>query len=73
MKKIFLSLSLMLFVGTVGTNVYAATTDNVKIIKVDDKKKKKKSNKACCSAEKTAATGSCSKSAGAKPTCCSKK
>ena len=67
MKKIFLALSLMMFVGTVGTSVYAATNETPTEIKKDDdkKKKKKSSKKSCaskCSTEKSAATktGSCS-------------
>ncbi len=42
MKKIFLALSLMMFVGTVGTTIYAATSDVQTEINHDDDKKKKK-------------------------------
>ena len=71
MKKIFLALSLVVFVGTVGTTVYAANSETkTEITKHDDKKKKK--SKKSCTAEKAACS---SKSAdGTTPkACCSKK
>jgi hypothetical protein len=76
MKKVLVVLSLMLFVGSLSTSVYAAvSTDQVELHK-DDKKKKKKG--ACCS-EKDAKSctkeekKSCDKAQneGAKA-CCSK-
>ena len=53
MKKVFVALSLMMFVGSVSATAYAATTGTkTEISKKDDKeKKKKKKKKACCSAE----------------------
>ena len=72
MKKIFLALSLIVFVGTVGTTVYAANSETkTEITKHDDKKKKKKSKKAC-SAEK-AACSSKSADGTAPKSCCSQK
>ena len=77
MKKVLVVLSLMLFVGSLSTSVYAAmSTDKVELHQ-DDKKKKKKAA-ACCS-EKDAKTctveekKSCDKAQkeGAKA-CCSK-
>jgi len=72
MKKIFLALSLIVFVGTVGTTVYAANSETkTEITNHDDKKKKKKSKKAC-SAEK-AACSSKSADGTAPKSCCSQK
>ncbi|MDB4324141.1 hypothetical protein N9963_01955 [Crocinitomicaceae bacterium] len=72
MKKIFIALSLMMFVGTVGTTVYAASNDvQTEISKDDDKKKKRKKknkkNKKCSTENKACSTKSAEKS------CCSKK
>lgn len=65
MKKIFVALSLMLFVGSMSATAFAATTGtSVELVKHDDKKKKKK--KAACSKE----AKSCSKE-GEKKSCCS--
>lgn len=73
MKKVFLALSLIVFVGTVGTTVYAATS-NVKteITKHDDKKKKKKSKKAC-TAEKEACSSKSAEGTATKSCCAHKK
>lgn len=76
MKKVLVVLSLMLFVGSLSTSVYAAMGTETVVLHKDDKKKKKKSTccagkdaKSCSTAEKT----TCEKNekAGAK-TCCSK-
>ncbi len=79
MKKVFLALSLMLFVGTVGTTVYAASSDvNTEITKKDDDKKKKKKKKACtgekaaCSTTEKAACSSKTTATEGK-SCCAKK
>lgn len=73
MKKIFLALSLIVFVGTVGTTVYAATS-NVKteITKHDDKKKKKKSKKSC-TADKAACSSKSAEGTTQKSCCAHKK
>lgn len=63
MKKVFIALTLVMFVGTASTSVFAASNKaKTEITKKDDdkKKKSKKSKKACaskqaCSTEK----GSC--------------
>lgn len=70
MKKIFLALSLIVFVGTVGTTVYAANTETkTEITKKDDKKKKK--SKKSCTADKAACS---SKTAEGTPkSCCAAK
>lgn len=78
MKKVFLALSLTLFVGT----VVVANTTNVNgtqtgIEKDDDKKKKKKKKskkEGCCSSKTEATKSSCgSKTETTKSSCCSKK
>lgn len=58
MKKIFVALSLMMFVGSVSATAYAATTGTkTEISKKDDKeKKKKKKKKGCCAEAKGAET-----------------
>lgn len=78
MKKVLVVLSLMLFVGSLSTSVYAAVSnEKVEMTHQDDKKKKKKD--ACCAGKdakscSTAEKKSCDKAEkeGAK-TCCSKK
>lgn len=66
MKKVFVALSLMLFVGSMSATAFAATTGtSVELVKHDDKKKKKK-KAACAEGEK-----SCSKKEGEKKSCCS--
>lgn len=57
MKKVFLALSLMLFVGSLATTAFAASNDNSTEIKKDEKKRKRKAKKggSCCAA-KTAET-----------------
>jgi hypothetical protein len=73
MKKIFLALSLVVFVGTVGTTVYAANSETkTEITKHDDKKKKKKKSKKSCTADK-AACSSKSADGTATKSCCSQK
>ncbi len=76
MKKLLVALSLMLFVGSLSTSVYAAVSnEKVEITHQDDKKKNKK---ACCAGKdakscSTAEKKSCDKAQekGAKA-CCSK-
>ncbi len=79
MKKVLVVLSLMLFVGSLSTSVYAAvnSTNHVEINHHDDKKKKKKAccagkdakscsteeKKACDKAQKEGAKACCAKSA----------
>jgi hypothetical protein len=61
MKKVFVVLSLMMFVGSMTSTAFAAANDTkTEINKKDDKKKKKKSKKggSCCAA-KTGETKSC--------------
>lgn len=77
MKKVLVVLSLMLFVGSLSTSVYAAMGTEKVELHQDDKKKKKKD--ACCAGKdakscSTAEKKSCDKNQkeGAK-TCCSKK
>ncbi len=66
MKKVFIALSLMLFVGSMSATTFAASTGtSVGLVKHDDKKKKKKKG-ACAEGEK-----SCSKKEGEKKACCS--
>jgi hypothetical protein len=66
MKKVFITLSLMLFVGSMSATSFAASTrTNVEFFKHDDKKKKKKKG-TCTEGEK-----SCSKKEGEKKACCS--
>lgn len=73
MKKVFLALSLIVFVGTVGTTVYAATSDvKTEITKHDDKKKKKKSKKAC-TADKSACSSKSAEGTTTKSCCAHKK
>ena len=52
MKKVFLALSLMLFVGSLTSTAFAASNGDKTEIKKDDKKKGKKAKKgkkgACC-------------------------
>lgn len=76
MKKVLVVLSLMLFVGTLSTSVYAAMGTEKVELHQDDKKKKKKD--ACCAGKdakscSTAEKKSCDKAQkeGAKA-CCSK-
>lgn len=62
MKKAFVVLSLMMFVGSMTSTAVAAINGNHVEIKKDDKKKKKKSKKgaSCCAAggeKKTCAAG----------------
>jgi hypothetical protein len=66
MKKFFIALSLMLFVGSMSATAFAASTGtSIELVKHDDKKKKKKKG-ACAEGEK-----SCSKKEGEKKACCS--
>lgn len=59
MKKVFVVLSLMMFVGSMTSTALAASNGISTEIKKDDKKKKKKSKKgACCS---TTTKSCCSK------------
>lgn len=55
MKKVFVALSLMLFVGSLTSTAVAATTGkHIEIKKEDKKKKKKKAKKgSCCAAGNT--------------------
>lgn len=74
MKKVFLALSLIVFVGTVGTTVYAATSDvKTEITKHDDKKKKKKKSKKACTAEKEACSSKSAEGTTTKSCCAHKK
>jgi hypothetical protein len=67
MKKVFVALSLMLFVGSMTTTAIAAVNGvNVEVKKDDKKKKKKKKSGACCAAKSTE-TKSCA--AGEKKSC----
>lgn len=61
MKKGFVAIALLLFVGTVATPAFASTTDNtVKTEKKKDDKKKKKTKKgASCSGQSGTGSGSC--------------
>jgi hypothetical protein len=59
MKKVFVALSLMLFVGSLTTTAFAASNDNNVEIKKDEKKKKKSKKGGSCCAAKTAETKSC--------------
>ncbi|MCE3295128.1 MAG: hypothetical protein K0R65_842 [Crocinitomicaceae bacterium] len=58
MKKVFVVLSLMMFVGSMTSTAIAATNGVSVEIKKDDKKKKKKAKKGSCCAT-TATTKSC--------------
>lgn len=53
MKKVFLALSLMLFVGSLTTTAFAASNDNSTELKKDEKKRKKRNKKSgsCCAAK----------------------
>lgn len=54
MKKVFVVLSLMLFTGSLSSNVFAAANGyKTEIGKQDDKKKRKKGKKAGCCKAKT--------------------
>ncbi|MES2588368.1 MAG: hypothetical protein V4622_05255 [Bacteroidota bacterium] len=55
MKKVFLALSLMLFVGSLSSTAFAASNDDKTEIKKDEKKKRKgkKAKKGACCAGKT--------------------
>lgn len=67
MKKAFVVLSLMLFVGSMTTTAMAAANGiNVEVSK-DDKKKKKKSKKGSCCAAKEGEKKGCA--AGEKKSC----
>jgi hypothetical protein len=64
MKKTFVVLALMLFVGSVSTTVFASVNGNdTEITKKDDDKKKKRNKKAkkgsCCAAKSGEAKTSC--------------
>ena len=68
MKKVLFTLSLLVFVGTIGVTTYAATNDaGVEVVKNDDDKKKKSKK---VKKGKKAKKGSCTKSSGS---CCSGK
>lgn len=72
MKKLYFTLALFLFMGSMSVQTFAADNSTAIEIKKDDKKKKKKrkkrkSKKSCCASEK-AACGS----AEAKKSCCAK-
>jgi hypothetical protein len=70
MKKVFIALSLVLFVGSYATTAYAASNGvNIEIVKKEDKKKKKNKKGSC--SEKSAEAKSCTK--GEKKACCAKK
>ena len=58
MKKAFVALTLLMFVGSVSATVYASSNKTpVSIVKHDEKKgKKKKSKKGSCSSEKSGGT-----------------
>jgi hypothetical protein len=61
MKKVFLALTLMLFVGSLTTTAFAASNDNSTEIKKDDKRKKRKSKKAgsCCASKNGETKSAC--------------
>ncbi|MFN5416062.1 MAG: hypothetical protein ACK5B9_03325 [Flavobacteriia bacterium] len=63
MKKVFVVLSLMMFVGSMTSTAIAASNGTLtEIKKNDDKKKKKKAKKgSCCATEKTTTKSCCSK------------
>jgi hypothetical protein len=68
MKKVFVVLSLMMFVGSMTSTAMAAVNGNkTELKKHDDKKKKKKSKKAACCAGGTAEGKTCP--AGEKKSC----
>jgi len=69
MKKVFVVLSLMMFVGSMTSTAMAAVDGNkTELKKHDDKKKKKKSKKGSCCAAGSSTTGkSCA--AGEKKSC----
>ena len=48
MKKVLVVLSLMLFVGSLSTSVYAAVSTDKVELRHDDKKKKKKNMDCLC-------------------------
>ena len=60
MKKLFLVLSLTLFVGTVATANYSSTDNTVKTeVEKEKKEKKKKKKKAKAKAKKKCSSSSC--------------
>ena len=71
MKKIFFTLTLLLFVGTMTNATFASNSETIIELKKDDKKKKKKKKrgkkKASCSTEKAACGSS-----EVKKSCCTK-
>ena len=78
MKKVFVALTMMVFLGSVTATVYAASTDScsVKSCQQDDKDKKDcKKEKGCCKDKKAECSKdkkeSCKKEGGEKK-CCSK-
>ena len=76
MKKLFVALSLVLFVGSVSASVYSTiNSDTIEITHQDHKKKKKESckkgcEKACCTDKKKE---ECKKGDEKKKCCASKK
>jgi hypothetical protein len=67
MKKLFVGLALMMFVGTVSASVYAFTNQETTVVKKDhDDKKKKCDKKDCC---KKGEAKTCDKSAEGAKTC----
>lgn len=79
MKKVILAFSLMMFVGSFGTNAFASSNETqIEFRNDDDKKKKKKKKKSCaakcatkCSADKSGAKAT--SSATPVKSCCAKK
>lgn len=69
MKKLFLSLTLVAFVGATAVSANSVITEKERTTKSDDKKSKDKSKKgdkkaSCCKKEGEAGKGSCCKKGG---------
>jgi hypothetical protein len=70
MKKVFVALTLMMFVGSVSASVYSTSTGNsTEISKKDDDKKEKRKKKA----KKGEKKACCTKTEGEKKCCSSEK
>ncbi|MBI2258330.1 MAG: hypothetical protein HYU67_05470 [Flavobacteriia bacterium] len=59
MKKLFVTLTLAMFVGTLAVPVFASTSNTSIEIKKEEKKRKKKNKKGGCCASKEGAAKSC--------------
>lgn len=73
MKKLAIALTLVLSVGYVANNVYAATTSAAKMELKKDGDKDKKKKKGSSEADSKGKSCSSSSSTGTQKSCCSKK